>query len=110
LINEGKYSVFFRTSVGEGAGVVELGPNGQLRGGDETFAYTGHWEQDGDRFTATISSTRIAPGFSGVFGKNHVDISVIGSSSGGVTASCTGFAKQAPELGLEVTLVRMSEA
>jgi hypothetical protein len=109
LITEGKYSVWFRTSAGEGTGVVELGRNGELSGGDETFAYTGHWEQDGDRFKATISSTRIAPGFSGVFGKDQVDISVIGSSRGGVTASCTGFAKQAPDLGLEVTLVRMSD-
>jgi len=43
-----------------------------------------------------------------VFGLNEADITVTGVSSGGATASCTGSAKQAPNLRLEVTLVRMS--
>ena len=61
LITGGKYSVWFRTPIGEGAGVVEFGPNGKLSGGDTTFAYAGHWKQDGERFKATLSAKRIAP-------------------------------------------------
>jgi hypothetical protein len=33
LITQGKYSVWFKTPVGEGAGVVEFGPDGKLSGG-----------------------------------------------------------------------------
>jgi hypothetical protein len=50
LITQGKYSVWFKTPVGEGAGVVKFGPNGKLSGGDTTFAYVGNWEQVGNRF------------------------------------------------------------
>jgi hypothetical protein len=106
-LSEGKYSVWFKTPVGAGAGIAELGSEGVLTGGDPSFAYSGHWEQDGDRFRAAISSKRIADGPS-VFGLNEVDITVTGVSSGGATASCMGSAKPAPNLKLEVTLVRMS--
>jgi hypothetical protein len=109
LITEGKYSVWFRTPVGEGAGVVEFGSNGQLSGGDATFAYTGYWKQDRERFKAAISAKRIAPGPPGVFGMDELDIIVAGYSDGSVSTSCTGFAKQSPGLKLDVTLVRMSD-
>jgi hypothetical protein len=107
MITEGKYSVWFRTPVGEGSGVVEFGPNGMLAGGDTSFSYSGHWKQEGERFTANLTSKRLAPGPS-VFGLDEIDITVEGRSNAGVSASCTGFAKQAPGLKLEVTLVRMS--
>jgi hypothetical protein len=38
MITEGKYSVWFRTPIGAGAGIVEFGPNGELSGGDTTFS------------------------------------------------------------------------
>jgi hypothetical protein len=107
MIRSGRYSVWFRTPTGEGAGVVELGPNGKLAGGDASYRYSGQWEQEGDRFTAKLTSKRFAPGPS-VFGMDEVDIVVEGRSNEGVTASCKGFAKQAPGVSLEVTLVRMS--
>jgi hypothetical protein len=109
LISEGKYSVWFRTPVGEGAGVVEIGPNGALSGGDTTFSYTGNWKQDGERFKAAISAKRTAPGPPGVFGMDEIDITVVGYSAGGSLTSCTGFAKQAPGLKLEVALIRISD-
>jgi hypothetical protein len=109
LIIEGKYSIWFRTPVGEGAGVVEFGADGKLSGGDATFSYSGDWLQNGDRFEAALSARRIAPGPPGVFGMDEIDIAVTGQSNAGTTASCTGFAKQAPGLKLEVTLIRMSE-
>jgi hypothetical protein len=109
LVTAGRYSVWFRTQVGEGAGTVELGPDGTLAGGDTTFAYTGHWEQNGQRFKATLIAKRVAPGPPGVFGIDEVDLIVSGYSDGGDSASCTGFAKQAPGVKLEVALLRISD-
>jgi hypothetical protein len=60
-------------------------------------------------FKAAISAKRIAPGPPGVFGMDELDIIVAGYSDGGVSTSCTGFAKQSPGLKLDVTLVRMSD-
>lgn len=108
MITEGKYSVWFRTPVGEGTGIVEFGPNGMLAGGDTSFSYSGYWKQEDERFMAILTSKRFAPGPS-VFGMDEIDITVEGRSKAGVVASCTGFAKQAPGLKLEVTLVRMSD-
>jgi hypothetical protein len=109
VITEGRYSVWFRTPVGEGAGVVEFGPGGKLSGGDTTFSYIGDWEQDRDRFKAALTAKRTSPGPPGVFGRDEIDILVSGYSDGGASVSCTGFAKQAPGLKLEVTLVRLHD-
>jgi hypothetical protein len=109
MIIEGKYSVWFRTPIGAGAGIVEFGSHGELSGGDTTFSYIGNWEQDGERFKAAISAKRMAPGPPGVFGMDEVDIIVTGHSDGAGSASCTGFAKQTPALRLEVMLLRMRD-
>jgi hypothetical protein len=110
VVKEGRYSVWFKTPVGEGAGVIEFGPNGALNGGDTSFAYVGNWEQDGERFKATLSAKRVVPGPPGVFGMDEIDITVTGySDDGGVSTSCTGFAKQSPGLKLEVILIRLND-
>jgi hypothetical protein len=109
MITEGKYSIWFSTPIGNGAGMVEFGPNGELSGGDTTFSYIGNWKQDGERFKAAISAKRTTPGPPGVFGMDEIDIIVAGHSDDGVSASCTGFAKQSPGLRLEVTLIRMRD-
>ena len=88
---------------------MDLGPDGKLCGGDTTFSYAGHWEQDHERFKATISAKRVEPGPPGVFGLDEIDIVVAGYSGDGVSASCTGFAKQSPGLKLEVMLVRLND-
>jgi hypothetical protein len=44
-----------------------------------------------------------------VFGADEVDIVVSGLSDG-TTLTCTGFARQAPGLKLEVVLVRLEKA
>jgi hypothetical protein len=44
-----------------------------------------------------------------VFGVDEIDIIVSGDSDGGESVSCIGFAKQAPGLKLEVTLIRMRD-
>ena len=109
MITEGKYSIWFSTAIGNGAGIVELGPNGALSGGDTTFSYGGNWEQDGERFRAAISARRTAPGPPGVFGMDEIDIIVAGYSDDGESASCTGSARQSPGLRLEVTLIRIRD-
>src|ERR1700731_183204 len=109
MITEGKYSIWFRTPIGVGSGIVEFRPNGELSGGDTTFCYTGNWEQDGERFKAALSAKRMAPGPPGVFGMDDIDIIVTGHSDGAGGASCTGFAKQTPGLRLEVMLIRMRD-
>jgi hypothetical protein len=107
VITPGKYSVWFKTPVGEGAGVAEFSPDGTLSGGDSTFAYAGSWTQKGEHFKATLSARRVTPGPPGVFGLDEIDIVVSGRSTGGSSMACTGFAKQAPGLKLEVDLVRI---
>ncbi len=109
MIIEGKYSVWFKTPVGEGAGVVQLGADGGLSGGDTTFAYTGTWKQEGHRFKADILARRIAPGPPGVFGMDEIDIAIAGHAEGGGSTSCTGFAKQSPGLKLEITFIRVGD-
>jgi hypothetical protein len=109
VLKDGKYSVWFRTPLAEGAGVVVLAPDGKLSGGDTIMSYTGHWRTDGEQFEATLFATRHSPG-PGAFGEiDDLDISLTGRSNGGVTASCKGTAKQAPGLMLDATLVRMGD-
>ena len=91
------------------APAVVLGADGTLSGGDTTFSYAGHWEQIGERFRAVYTAKRTSPGPPGVFGLDELDIVVTGRSDDGVTASCTGFAKQSPGLKLEVKIVRLDD-
>jgi hypothetical protein len=109
VLKDGKYSVWFRTPIAEGTGVVVLAPNGRLTGSDTVLSYTGHWRTGGEQFEATVFTSRHSPGQPSVFGLDDLDISLTGRSKGGITASCKGTAKQAPGLTLEVTLVRMAE-
>jgi hypothetical protein len=103
MIVPGKYSVWFKTPIGEGAGVVELGYDGALSGRDTTFAYNGDWSWEGERFRATLSARRVQPGPPGVFGMDAIDI-VVADGNGSV--ACIGFAWQSPGLKLEVVLIR----
>jgi hypothetical protein len=109
VLKDGKYSVYFRTPLAEGLGVVLLAPDGTLSGGDTIMSYTGHWRVEGEQFETTVVATRHAPG-PGAFGEiDHLDLTLTGRSNGGVTASCKGTAEQVPGLTLEATLVRMSD-
>jgi len=106
LITQGKYSVWFRTAVGEGAGVVEFGPDGKLIGGDTTFSYAGNWTQEGEQFRATLSAKRATPRPPGVLGMDEIAIVVTGHSHDGASDSYTGFAKG---LKFGVELIRMDD-
>ena len=109
MLKNGKYSVWMRTPLAEGMGVVVLAPDGSLSGRDTIMAYTGHWSAEGEQFEATVFATRYSPG-PGAFGEvDDVEVTLAGQSKGGITASCKGTAKQAPGLTLDVTLVCMAE-
>ena len=82
--------------------------NGQVTGGDTVLAYSGTCSQNGDIFTASITTRRHAPGQPSVFGIDDVDLTVTGKSTP-TMASCTGTAKQVPGLIFEATFVRMTD-
>jgi hypothetical protein len=109
MLKAGKYSVWMRTPLAEGMGVVVLAPDGTLVGHDTIMNYTGQWRTDGEQFDANLSAVRHSAG-PGAFGAlDEIDVTLTGRSKGGITASCTGTAKQAPGLTLEATLVRMTD-
>jgi len=90
MLPNGFYVVRFSTPRGSGAGVLML-TDGQLRGGDSAIVYTGTYSQNGDKFTAEVSTNRHTAGLPSVFGVDAITISLVGTSSG-AGASCTGTA------------------
>src|ERR1700723_443214 len=85
MLKEGKYSVWMRTPLAEGMGVVVLAPDCTLRGGDSIMSYTGRWRTDGEQFEATLFATRHSPG-PGAFGEiDDLDLRLTGRSKGGVS-------------------------
>ena len=107
MLRNGNYSAWYRTSLREGAGVVEL-KDGKLTGSDPILAYTGTYFQNGDLFSASLTTRRHTPGHPSVFGVDEIDLTLTGKSTP-TTASCTGTAKQAPELTFEAVLIRMTD-
>ena len=102
MIKDGKYAAWFRTPRGEGTGIVHLA-NGRISGGDCFFAYGGSYEVDEDRFTATLTTRKLAAGPSTVFGVDEIEVKLVGKSNG-TMASCSGTAEQAPGVVFEATL------
>jgi hypothetical protein len=105
MLQDGQYAAWFKTPRGEGTGILLLA-NGRITGGDSVLAYSGSYQVEEDRFTAVVSTRRHTAGQPTLFGVDEVQIEVAGKSTG-VTASCTGAARQAPELPFEATLIRV---
>ena len=105
MLRNGSYSAWFRTSLREGTGIVELN-DGKVTGGDTVFAYSGSYFQNGDKFSASVTTQRHTPGQPSVFGIgiDNVNLTLTGKSTP-TMASCTGTAKQAPGLTFEATLI-----
>jgi hypothetical protein len=61
MLENAKYSVWFRTPQGEGYGIVSL-MDGIVSGGDSISKYTGAYVQEGDKFSATIAVRRHTQG------------------------------------------------
>jgi hypothetical protein len=102
MLKDGKYAAWFRTSRGEGTGIVHLA-GGKISGGDSMFAYSGSYQVDDDRITATLTTRRHAAGPPTVFGIDEVDVNLTGRFNG-MMASCSGTAEQAPGVLFEATL------
>lgn len=100
---DGRYAVWYKTSRGEGTGIVHLA-NGRISGGDSFFTYSGSYETDDGRFTAALNIMRHAAGPPTLFGLDEVELELAGKFNGRL-ASCSGAARQAPGLPFEATLI-----
>jgi hypothetical protein len=107
MLRNGRYSAWYRTPLREGIGVVVL-HDGRISGGDTALSYSGTYFQNGDQFSAVVTTSRHTQGQPSVFDIDNVDLTLTGRSAP-TTASCTGTAKQAPHLPFEATLVRMTD-
>ncbi|MBA2402359.1 MAG: hypothetical protein H0V72_27435 [Bradyrhizobium sp.] len=105
---DGRYAVWFRTPRGEGTGIVDL-VNGTISGCDSFLTYSGSYEVDDDRFTAALTTTRHSAGPPTLFGIDEVELELAGQFKGKM-ASCSGAARQAPNLLFEATLIASEEA
>lgn len=109
MITPGKYSVWFKTLVGEGSGMAEFFADGTFQGIDSSFAYTGTWNLNAGRLHAKLSAWRTSPGPPSLLGVDDVDMTVTEYASDGDSVMCTGFAKQSPGLRMDITLMRVPD-
>jgi hypothetical protein len=109
VITSGKYSVWFKTLVGEGSGMAEFFADGTFQGIDSSFAYTGTWNLNAGRLHAKLSAWRTSPGPPSLLGVDDVDLTVTEYASDGDSVMCTGFAKQSPGLRMDITLMRVPD-
>ena len=106
LVN-GKYSAWFKTPIGEGTGIVKLS-DGTIINGDSSFGYSGSYEENGDRVTATVRTRRVCDGPPSVFGFDEVELKLEGRTRGEI-ATCSGTAEQAPGVTFAATLIPCRE-
>jgi hypothetical protein len=107
MLKNGTYAAWFKTSHGQGTGIVHVA-NGKISGGDSVINYAGHYEVDGDRFTATVTTRRHTAGHPTVFGIDEIELALVGTANGTI-ATCSGAAKEAPGMVFEGTLILSQE-
>ncbi len=107
MLKDGKYAVWFRTSRGQGTGIVHL-VDGRISGRDSFFSYGGSYQVDDSGFTAELSIRRHTEGPPSVFGLDEIDLSIAGVCKGAM-ATCSGTAQRAPDLPFEATLIYSQE-
>lgn len=108
MMRDGKYAAWFRTPRGQGTGIVHLA-DGRISGSDSFFTYGGSYRfADDQHFTAVLTTRRYAEGPPTVFGPDEVEVELAGVCSGAL-ATCSGKAKQAPDVPFEVTLIFCQE-
>lgn len=103
MLRDGKYAAWFRTPLGQGTGIVHLAGGG-ISGCDSFFTYGGSYRVDQDGFTGVLTTRRHADGMPTVFGLDEVEVDLAGTCSG-MIATCSGRARQVPDVLLEVTLI-----
>jgi hypothetical protein len=92
---------------GEGTGIVRCA-DGRLWGGDSIITYSGSYEVDGDRFTATAMTRRHTAGHPTVFGVDEVELKLVGTSNGTIL-TCSGTVDKLPGVAFEATLILSQE-
>ena len=107
MLRDGKYAAWFRTPRGQGTGLVDL-IEGRISGRDSFFTYGGSYQVDQQRFTAVLTVKRHAEGNPSVFGPDEVEVNLTGAC-GGAVATCSGTAREAPEIKFEATLIYSQE-
>ncbi|MBH5399968.1 hypothetical protein HZZ13_19555 [Bradyrhizobium sp. CNPSo 4010] len=104
MLKEGKYAAWFRTAHAQGTGIVHLA-KGRISGSDSFFSYGGSYQfADDQHFTAVLTTRRHADGPPTVFGFDEVEVDLSGVYSGAM-ATCSGTARQAPDVRFEATLI-----
>lgn len=103
-MQNGLYSVEFKTQIGPGHGVVML-LNGNLTGGDSMMYYVGTYTNEGSSFKATLKSKSHAhpPGMRSVFGVDPITISLSGTFTD-TEVTGHGTAAEAPGANFTVKL------
>ena len=107
MLRDGKYAAWFRTSRGQGTGIVDLA-EGRISGRDSFFTYGGSYRVDEQHFSAVLTVNRHADGPLSVFGPDEVEVKLSGVCNG-LVASCSGTAKEAPDVKFEATLIYSQE-
>lgn len=107
MLRDGKYAAWFRTSRGQGTGIVDLA-EGRISGRDSFFTYGGSYRVDEQYFSAVLTVNRHADGPLSVFGPDEVEVKLSGVCNG-LVASCSGTAKEAPDVKFEATLIYSQE-
>jgi hypothetical protein len=107
MLRDGKYAAWFRTPRGQGTGLVDL-TEGRISGRDGFFTYGGSYQVDQQRFTAVLTVRRHAEGNPSVFGPDEVEVNLSGVCSG-MMATCSGTAREAPDIKFEATLIYSQE-
>jgi hypothetical protein len=107
MLKDGKYAAWFRTPRGQGTGVVHLA-EGRISGSDSFFTYDGSYRIEEQRFTAVLTTRRHAEGPPTVFGPDEVELKLSGVCSGAM-ATCSGTAREAPDVTFEATLIYSRE-
>ncbi|MBR0851345.1 hypothetical protein JQ543_26610 [Bradyrhizobium diazoefficiens] len=103
MLRDGKYAAWFRTPRGQGTGIVHL-VEGRISGSDSFFAYGGSYHVDAQQFSAVLTVKRYADGPPNVFGPDEVEVDLAGVCSG-TLATCSGTAREAPDVRFEATLI-----
>jgi hypothetical protein len=107
MLRDGKYAAWYRTPRGQGTGLVEL-DEGRISGRDGCFTYSGSYQVDQQRFTAMLTVKRHAEGIPSLFGPDEVEVELTGLCSGAM-ATCSGTAREVPDIRFECTLIYSQE-
>ena len=108
-LSPGLYKIEFSTQLGSGYGLVVM-DGGRVRGGDAAFAYVGTYQEDGDRFSVDVVTSRHTPtpAITSLFGRDDAKVHLHGDTSGSVI-DLEGHAAEAPDITFKAVLSRLSD-